>query len=86
MRVCKETDATVVAIGQTGANIAALCRAQNVDTEELGPVSMEIVVKKAYEKATPGGVVLLSPASASFDQYKNYADRGEQFIAAVQSL
>ena len=47
---------------------------------------MAEVVRIAAEVAQPGELVILSPASASFDQYKSYADRGEQFIAAVNNL
>ena len=36
--------------------------------------------------ARPGDVVILSPAAASFDMFKSYADRGEQFIKAVDEL
>ena len=41
--------------------------------------SLEDVVNKAYEVATNGEVVLFSPASASFDMFKNFADRGIKF-------
>lgn len=44
------------------------------------------IVAKAHELAKAGDVVILSPACASFDMFKNYADRGDQFIAAVQAL
>jgi UDP-N-acetylmuramoylalanine--D-glutamate ligase len=36
--------------------------------------------------ASPGDTVLLSPACASFDLFKNYEDRGDQFKQAVREL
>lgn len=44
------------------------------------------LVRMALEEAKPGDVVLLSPACASFDLFKNYVDRGNQFREAVQQL
>lgn len=49
-------------------------------------LSAEEAVKKAYGLAHKGDVVLLSPACASFDLFKNYEDRGEQFMKAVKNL
>jgi len=43
-------------------------------------------VKSAFMLASPGDVVLLSPACASFDLFKNYEDRGDQFKQAVKEL
>ena len=48
--------------------------------------SVTDAVAKGLELAQPGEVVLLSPACASFDLFKNYEDRGNQFKAAVQKL
>ncbi|HKM93508.1 MAG TPA: UDP-N-acetylmuramoyl-L-alanine--D-glutamate ligase [Prolixibacteraceae bacterium] len=48
--------------------------------------SMEHAVKSAYFMAEKGSVVLLSPACASFDLFKNYEDRGQQFKTAVRNL
>ena len=48
--------------------------------------SLENAVRKAMEWATSGDVVLLSPACASFDLFKNYEDRGDQFKDTVNRL
>lgn len=48
--------------------------------------SAEEAVKEAFHYANKGEVVLLSPACASFDLFKNYEDRGNQFKQAVKNL
>jgi UDP-N-acetylmuramoylalanine--D-glutamate ligase len=48
--------------------------------------SAENAVQTAFHLASPGDVVLLSPACASFDLFKNYEDRGKQFKEAVRNL
>lgn len=48
--------------------------------------SLELAVIEAKLQAQPGDVVLLSPACASWDMFKNYAHRGDTFVAAVDSL
>jgi UDP-N-acetylmuramoylalanine--D-glutamate ligase len=48
--------------------------------------SMKEAVQAAFHFAVNGDVVLLSPACASFDLFKNYEDRGMQFIEAVKDL
>ncbi len=48
--------------------------------------SMEDAVKQAYKIAQKGDTVLLSPCCASFDLFKNYEDRGEQFKHYVRRL
>jgi UDP-N-acetylmuramoylalanine--D-glutamate ligase len=48
--------------------------------------SLQDAVRKSFVEAKPGDAVLLSPACASFDMFKNYEDRGDQFCAAVQEL
>jgi UDP-N-acetylmuramoylalanine--D-glutamate ligase len=48
--------------------------------------STDEAVRKAYEFASNGDCVLLSPACASFDLFKNYEDRGEQFKNSVRAL
>lgn len=48
--------------------------------------SMEQAVRTAYQLASKGDTVLLSPCCASFDLFKNYEDRGRQFKTCVRAL
>jgi UDP-N-acetylmuramoylalanine--D-glutamate ligase len=86
VEMCANTTSKIVAIGQTGATIAKLCREYQVPVTELGAVSMQRVVEAARMVAESGSVVILSPASASFDMFTSYSDRGDQFITAVNEL
>jgi UDP-N-acetylmuramoylalanine--D-glutamate ligase len=48
--------------------------------------SLEVAVQQAYSRAKSGEAVLLSPACASLDMFKNYGARGDAFVAAVEAL
>jgi UDP-N-acetylmuramoylalanine--D-glutamate ligase len=73
----------VIAIGESRPQIHAALDAV-LPVEDA--VSMDDAVNKAARIARAGGVVLLAPACASFDMFRDYADRGRQFKAAVQGL
>jgi UDP-N-acetylmuramoylalanine--D-glutamate ligase len=48
--------------------------------------SLADAVERAHAAAVSGDVVLFSPGTSSFDMFKSYADRGDQFRALVQAL
>jgi UDP-N-acetylmuramoylalanine--D-glutamate ligase len=48
--------------------------------------TLDEAVRGAYAAARPGDHILLSPAFASFDMFRSYADRGNQFEKLVSSL
>lgn len=80
---------SVLLVGSNAERIATVLRQAGLSDAlmmQKGRISMTEVVQAATDLARPGDVVVLSPAAASFDQYKNYSDRGEQFVAAVEAL
>ncbi|MDP2431564.1 MAG: UDP-N-acetylmuramoyl-L-alanine--D-glutamate ligase [Pseudomonadota bacterium] len=73
----------VVLIGRDGPLLAeAIGDAAPIFRAE----SMEEAVTVAFQRSQPGDAVLLSPACASWDMFRNYAHRAEVFIAAVEVL
>jgi len=78
----------VILIGQMAEEIKKelLKTGLNVNIVEMGRNSMNKIVQKAKEITLEGGIVLLSPAAASFDMFENYKDRGNKFKEAVHSL
>jgi UDP-N-acetylmuramoylalanine--D-glutamate ligase len=70
-------------IGEAGHMFADLLRpAMAVDDSEM----LSAAVRRAARIAQPGDVVLLSPACASFDQFRDFEARGDAFAAAVAAL
>jgi UDP-N-acetylmuramoylalanine--D-glutamate ligase len=78
-----------VLLGKDAPAIAAalegVCRTQTVASREP-VVAMEAAVDAAHRIAVTGDTVLLSPACASLDMFRDYGHRGDVFAAAVQRL
>lgn len=84
--LCNTSGAVVVAMGGNSETIVSLCHDAGVHVVQVKEGIGE-VVNVARDEAEPhGGVVILSPAAASFDGFRNYSDRGDQFISAVMAL
>jgi len=73
----------LILIGKAADKMAAaLGRA----TETVFARTLQDAVQLSHDRAAPGDVVLLSPACASFDMFKDFEDRGRQFKDAVRNL
>jgi len=73
-----------VLIGRDGPRIRAVLEGSGVPLVDAG--SMEEAVRLATQNAQAGDAVLMSPACASFDMFRNYPHRAEVFRAAVQAV
>ena len=60
--------------------------AMHLEVESEVCTTMSKAVAQAYAQSAPGDVVLLAPATASFDQYDSFEARGEDFMAIVNNL
>jgi UDP-N-acetylmuramoylalanine--D-glutamate ligase len=83
----------VSAMAQKGRAIVLIGEAKDLIAKAMGTVvpaamatDMADAVRRAREFAKPGDAVLLSPACASFDMFRDYKHRGDEFVAAVRAL
>ena len=87
--LCQHAKAAVLC-GETAAQIEAAIRKSKHFGENTLPIIVEkdfkTAVMKAYEIAQSGDLVALSPACSSFDQFKNFAERGNTFRRIVEAL
>jgi len=79
----KEKVRTTILIGEMAKQIA---RDWDGAVETEPATSLADAVERAHATARSGEVVLFSPGTSSFDMFKSYADRGDQFRALVQAL
>lgn len=76
---------SMVVFGET-ADLLAGTAAQAGISDVVKVETMQEAVKEAYQRSREDDVILLSPACASWDQYKTFEERGHMFIEAVHTL
>ena len=86
--IARQNMRLIIINGANSDEIREVLREEKIDCEiiQLNMAGMKEVAKLAKNKAQSGDVVILSPAAASFDMFKSYSGRGEQFVAAVEEL
>lgn len=84
--LCPVVDNKVRAAVLIGRDASVLAEAFQGGCEIVYADSMQQAVVKASEQAEAGDVVLLSPACASFDMYRDYQQRGDDFVSCVRAL
>lgn len=84
LKVVREHGRAVVLIGEDGPVIGEALAEAGVPMEYAS--TMEEAVERGLALSQPGDTVLLSPACASMDMFRNYNHRGQVFVQAVQEL
>lgn len=74
----------MVILGESAARVKRA--ADQAEVSYLDASDVRDATRKAFSVAEPGDVVLLSPANASWDMYKNFEVRGDEFLAVIKEL
>ncbi len=82
----RDQPTTLFTLGDAGERLAAAVGSLEITVVTVSVVSMREAVELARASLPRGGVVLLSPAAPSFDQYQNWEQRSGDFVAAVYGL
>lgn len=84
IKAFKKNGKTMVLMGETKDKLKDLCEKYKINYICVN--DMKEAIDKAYKEGRDGDVVLLSPASASWDMYKSYEVRGDEFKTLVNRL
>ena len=74
----------MVILGESAARVKRA--ADQAEVDYLDASDIRDATRKAFSVAEPGDIVLLSPANASWDMYKNFEVRGDEFLAVFKEL
>ncbi len=83
----RDSCAAIYLVGESAGSIGgalAPLASQGIAVEDCG--NLETAVSRAWRHARPGETVLLSPSCASFDQFRDYEDRGDRFRRFVGTI
>lgn len=75
----------MVVFGETAAKLQAAAEQAGIPAVAVAK-NVEAAVPEAFRLSEAGDIILLSPACASWDQYRSFEERGNRFVAAVEAI
>lgn len=82
----RRASTVLITMGEAGQRIGAEVSRLSPELLQVAASSMRDAVTEARQSLRNGGVILLSPGAPSFDQYKNWEERSEDFTAIVHEM
>ena len=73
----------IIATGDAGKRICELVKEQNYNCNIFYAANMKEIIELAFEHTPKDTKCLLSPAASSYDQYKNFEERGRYYVTCI---